>query len=220
MGAHASNEGLNGGWNTITGKTFTNCTNTGRIRIYCRVRFCIGGVVAYSENDISNCSCTENIYGYTNGGIGTVGSNYHRNIIGGVVGLFTGSTISSSKFQGTLNSYGSSPFAYDGGIIGYTYKFNSEGTSITLSGCKVGGGTIRGAGSGQGRCALMVNNSTNEVTYTFTDCVIKKSTVSYATGSKVTISSSDNVSEAQCFGGGSSGYTFNGTLPTVVTSID
>ncbi|MBR6054160.1 MAG: hypothetical protein IKP46_02345 [Bacteroidales bacterium] len=219
MGASSSNEGLNGGWNTITGKTFTNCTNTGRIRIYCRIRFCIGGVVAYSENNISNCTCTADIYGYTNGGIGTVGSNYHRNIIGGVVGLFTGSTISSSKFQGTLNSYGSSPFAYDGGIIGYTYEYNSEGTSITLSGCKVGGGTIRGAGSGQGRCALMVNNSTNEVTYTFTDCVIKKSTVSYASGSKVTISSSDNVSEAQCFGGGSSSYTFNGTLPTVASSI-
>ena len=219
MGASSSNEGLNGGWNTITGKTFTNCTNTGRIRIYCRIRFCIGGVVAYSENNISNCTCTADIYGYTNGGIGTVGSNYHRNIIGGVVGLFTGSTISSSKFQGTLNSYGSSPFAYDGGIIGYTYEYNSEGTSITLSGCKVGGGTLRGAGSGQGRCALMVNNSTNSVTYTFTDCVIKKSTVSYATGSKVTISSSDNVSEAQCFGGGSSSYTFNGTLPTVASSI-
>ncbi|MCR5560349.1 MAG: hypothetical protein K6F58_00825 [Bacteroidales bacterium] len=222
MGASSSSTGLNGGWCSITGKTFTNCTNTGRIRIYCRNRFCIGGVVAYSENNISNCTCTADIYGYTNGGTKNIASdsNYYRNIIGGVVGLFMGSTISSSKFQGTLNSYGSSPFAFDGGIIGYTYKYNNEGTSITLSGCKVGGGTFRGAGSGQGRCALMVNNSSNEVTYTFTDCVIKKSTVSYATGSKVTISSDSNVSAAQCMGGGASNYTITGdVLPTVANSI-
>ena len=217
MGAGTS-QGLNGGFNTITGKTFTNCTNSGTIQIYCQGRFCIGGIVAYTENDISDCTCTGNITGHTSGGIGTVDNNYHRNITGGVVGLFTGSTISSSKYNGTLNTNGSSPFSYDGGIIGYTYKYNSEGTSIELNGCKVGGST-RGAGSGAGRSAVMVNNSTNEVTYTFTNCVIKKNTISYATGSKVTIKSNSDVTEAQCFGGGASNYTFNGDLPTVADSI-
>ena len=212
MGAGTS-EGLNGGFNTITGKTFTNCTNSGTIQIYCQGRFCIGGIVAYTENNISGCTCTGNITGHTSGGIGQVGSNYHRNITGGVVGLFTGSTITNSKYNATLNTNGSSPFSYDGGIIGYAYT-----GSITLNTCKVGGST-RGAGSGQGRSAVMVGNSTNSVTYTFTNCNIKKGTISYATGSKVTINSDSDVTEGQCFGGGASGYTFNGDLPEVATSI-
>ena len=212
MGAGTS-EALNGGFNTITGKTFTNCTNSGTVQIYCQGRFCIGGIVAYSENNISSCTCTGNITGHTSGGIGTVNNNYHRNIVGGIVGLFTGSTISSCKYNATLNTNGSSPLAYDGGIIGYAYT-----GSITLNTCKVGGST-RGAGSGAGRSAVMVNNSSNSVTYTFTSCVIKKGTVSYATGSKVTINDDSAVTEGQCFGGGASGYTFTGDLPTVASSI-
>ena len=212
MGAGTS-EGLNGGFNTITGKTFTNCTNSGTIQIYCQGRFCIGGIVAYTENNISACTCTGNITGHTSGGIGQVGSNYHRNITGGVVGLFTGSTITNSKYNATLNTNGSSPFSYDGGIIGYAYT-----GSITLNTCKVGGST-RGAGSGGGRSAVMVGNSSNSVTYTFTSCNILKGTISYATGSKVTINSDSDVTEGQCFGGGASGYTFNGDLPTVANSI-
>ena len=215
MGASSTNQGLNGGWNTITGKTFTNCINSAYIWIYGRVRYCIGGVVAYTENNLSGCVCTGNITAHASGGIGTVDNNYHRNVTGGVVGLFTGSAISSSKYDGTLNTNGSSPFSYDGGIIGYAYT-----GSIELNGCKVGGST-RGAGSGQGRSAVMVNNSTNSVTYTFTDCVIKKGTVSYASGSKATINSNSDVTAAHCFGGGASNYTItNNVLPTVADSID
>ena len=214
MGASYSSQSLNGGWNTITGKTFTNCTNSGDIWIYCRNRYCIGGIVAYTENNISGCTCTADITAHTSGGIATVDNNYHRNITGGIVGLFTGSTISSSKYNGTLNTNGSSPFSYDGGIVGYAYT-----GSITLNACKVGGST-RGAGSGQGRSAVMVNNSTNSVSYTFTNCVILKGTISYATGSIVTINSDSDVTAAHCFGGGASNYTVTGdVLPTVADSI-
>jgi hypothetical protein len=215
MGASSSSQSLNGGWNTITGKTFTNCTNSAYIWIYGRMRYCIGGVVAYTENNISGCVCTGNITGHASGGIGTVNGNYHRNVTGGVVGLFTGSTISSSKYDGTLNTNGSSPFSYDGGIIGYAYT-----GSITFNTCKVGGST-HGAGTGQGRSAVMVNNSNNSVTYTFTDCVIKKGTISYASGSKATINSDSDVTADHCFGAGSSNYTITGNvLPTVADSID
>ena len=89
-----------------------------------------------------------------------------------------------------------------------------------MNGCKVGGST-HGAGSGQGRSAVMVGNSTNSVTYTFTNCVIKKGTISYATGSKVTINSNSDVTKEQCFGAGASNYTVtNNVLPTVADSID
>ena len=223
MGGSYTNEGLNGGYNTITGKTFTHCTNTGRILIYGKVRSCIGGVVAYTENDPDGCVCTANITLHKSGGIGSVttgsSTNYHREIVGGVVGLCTATSVSNAKYDGTLTSYGSSPQAYDGGIIGYTYKFNSAGTSITLSNCKVGG-SFRSTGSGG--CAIMCwSASGNVVNFTFTDCVIKKGTINYTTGSKVTINSDSDVAKNHCLGKDSGSATItDNVLPTVATSID
>ena len=217
MGASGSNEGLNGGWNTITGKTFTNCSNSGRILIYGKVRSCIGGVVAYTENDPDGCVCTGNIRLYKNGGIGTVGNNYHRQIVGGVVGLFTGSKISNAKYNGTLTSNSSSPQAYDGGIIGYTYDFNGSGaTSIELDNCRVGG-SVRSTGSGA--CALMCYSASGKaVTYTFTNCVIKKGAIVYTSGSKVTISTS--VTKNDCLGKESGSATVtDDVLPSIADSI-
>lgn len=215
MGASSSSEALNGGWNTITGKTFTNCTNSGTLRIYAALRCCIGGVVAYTENDPVGCVCTaENIRPYLANGIGTVSGNYHRSVCGGVVGFFDGSSLTNLKFQGTLNSNASSPFAYAGGIVGYLYT-----SEVTLTNCRVGG-SVRAAGSGAGRNAVMCHNSSNTVTVTFTNCKIKSGTVSYATGSKVTISSDSAVTAEQCMSGGASNYTIVGdVLPTVASSI-
>ena len=215
MGASNSSEALNGGWNTITGKTFTNCSSSGTLRIYAALRCCIGGVVAYTENDPVGCVCTaENIRPYLTGGIGTVNGNYHRNICGGVVGFFDGSSLTDLKFQGTLNSNASSPFAYSGGIVGYLYT-----SAVTLNNCRVGG-SVRAAGSGAGRNAVMCHNSSNTVSVTFTNCKIKSKTVSYATGSKVTISSDSDVTAGQCMSGGASNYTIvNDVLPTVASSI-
>ena len=209
-----NSEGLNGGVATITGKTFTNCSMSGRILIYCKVRCCIGGVVAYTENAISDCVCTGNIRLYKKGGIGSVGDNYHRQICGGVVGYYSGSSATNLKYNGTLNSNSSSPFAYTGGIIGYLHT-----SEVELNNCRVGG-SVRAAGTGVGRNAVMCHNNTNTVSVTFTNCLIKKGTTSYATGSKVTISADSAVTAGQCMGGGASGYTIEGgTLPTVADSI-
>jgi len=214
MGASSSSEALDGGWNTITGKTFTNCSNSGRILIYCKVRCCIGGVVAYTENAISDCECTGNIRLYKKGGIGTVNKNYHRQVVGGVVGFFSGSSATNLKYDGTILTQSSSPFAYTSGVIGYLYT-----SAVTLNNCRVGG-SIRAAGSDQGRNAVMCHNNTNTVNVTFTDCLIQKGTISYATGSKVTINSNSDVTNGQCMGESDSGYTIvGGVLPTVASSI-
>ena len=214
MGSTGTSEGLNGGFNTITGKTFTNCTMSGRVLIYCKVRCCIGGVVAYTENDPVGCECTNNIRLYKSGGIGTVGSNYHRQIVGGVVGYFNGSSATNLKYDGTLNSNASSPFAYTSGIIGYL-----DTSEVELNNCRIGG-SVRAAGSGQGRNAVMCHNNTNTVSVTFTNCLIKKGTVSYATGSKVTIDADSDVTAGQCMGVSDTGYTIVGdVLPTVADSI-
>ena len=218
MGSGTS-EGLNGGVATITGKTFTNCTMSGRILIYGKVRCCIGGVIAYTENDPTGCECTNNIRLYKNGGIGKTGSgdteNYHRQIVGGVVGYFSGSSATNLKYEGTILTMSSSPFAYTSGVIGYMNT-----SAIELNNCRVGG-SIRAAGSGQGRNAIMCHNNTNTVNVTFTNCVIKTGTISYATGSKVTINSNSNVTAGQCMGESDANYTIVGdVLPTVSDSID
>ena len=213
MGAGTS-ENLSGGWDTITGKTFTNCTNSGTVRIYAALRCCIGGVVAYTENNPDGCVCTaSDIRPYLTGGIGQVGSNYHRNICGGVVGLFTGSKVSNLKSTAKIVSQSSSPFAYTGGIIGYV----PDGT-IELENCKVSN-HVQATGSGDGRSALMCHVAQNTVTVTFTNCVVKSGTISYSTGSKVTINDS-NLTSQHCVGSGSK-YTITGdVLPTVASSID
>ena len=214
MGAGTS-EALREGWNTITGKTFTNCTNSGTLRIYAALRCCIGGVVAYTENDPVGCVCTaENIRPYLSGGIAQVGDNYHRNVVGGVVGHFSGTSLTNLKFQGTLKSQSSSPFAYNGGIVGYLYT-----DAVTLNNCRVGG-WVQAAGSDQGRNAVMCHSADNTVSVTFTNCKIKSGLVSYATGKKVTISADSAVNAGQCMSNGASGYTIvGGTLPTVASSI-
>ena len=219
-----TNEGLNGGYNSITGKTFTNCTNTGYIWLYTKMRCCVGGVVAYTENDPDGCVCTANITSIKKkaadgGGIGTVGNNYHRQITGGVVGLCTASSVTNAKYNGTLSTFGSSPQSYDGGIIGYIYKHNSAGTSITLNNCKVGG-SVRSTSTGA--AALMCwSAKDNEINFTFNNCVIKKGTLSYSTGSKATINSDSDVTKAHCLGGDSGKATVtNDVLPSVVDSID
>ena len=215
MGAGTS-EALNGGFNTITGKTFTNCTSSGTIRIYAALRCCIGGVVAYTENDPNGCVCTaENIGRSLTGGIAQVGDNYHRNICGGVVGLFTGSKVSNAKFNGTLNMNGSSPFAYCGGIVGYAYS-----GPIEFDTCKVGG-SVRGTNSGQGLAALFCNNSSNSIAYTFTSCLIKSGTKIYASSSATSLSSDSAVTLKHCIGNGSSnGSLASGSSLPKIGSID
>jgi hypothetical protein len=215
MGAGTS-EGLNGGFNTITGKTFTNCSSSGTVRIYAALRCCIGGVVAYTENNPDGCVCTaSDIRPYLTGGIGNVDGNYHRNICGGVVGLFTGSTVSNAKFNGTLNSNSSSPFAYSGGIVGYAYT-----GPIEFANCKVGG-SVRGTNSGQGLSALFCNNSTNSIEYTFTNCRIKSGTKIFASSSATSLTSDSAVTLKHCIGNGSSnGSLADGSSLPTIGSID
>lgn len=210
MGAGTS-QNLGSSWNNITGKTFTNCSNTGYILIFAQLRCCVGGIVAYTENNPDGCVCTGKIR-LKETGIGHVDGNYHRGICGGVVGLFTGSKVSNLMFNRTLISNGSSPFAYSGGILGYV----PAGT-VELENCKVGG-TVWATGSGDGRSALMCHVAANAVNVTFTNCAVKKGTLSYATGSKVSISSS-NMAANHCLGPGSNYTVVNDVLPTVADSI-
>jgi hypothetical protein len=219
MGSTGTSEGLSGGFCTITGKTFTNCSNSGTIRIYAALRCCIGGVVAYTENNPSGCVCTANIRPYLTGGIGTVDGNYHRNICGGVVGYCTSSTLSNLKYSGELNTNSSSPFAYTGGITGL-----SAGNT-TYSGCKVGG-TIHGTNSGDGLAGLFCNSNEN-YDYSFSSCVIESGTRARTgySNKKVlyaTISSSSDITMKRLCGPNKTPTNSDGTMASGVSvgSID
>ncbi|MBR5704218.1 MAG: hypothetical protein IKX45_08215 [Bacteroidales bacterium] len=220
MGASDSSEALESGWFTISGKTFTNCSNSGYIWIYGKMRCCIGGVVAYSENNPNGCESTGYIQYHKSGGIGQTSNptNYHRQIVGGVVGLCTASSLTNLKFSATkLYTNGSSPFAYTGGIAGLVLQDTS------FSNCKVGAtGTgdnegFRAAGSTDGTVALFCRSGTTARSYTFTNCkVATGSHIWYAKGSRTEVTN-DNISISWCTG--DNGSLSSGSLPTV-GSID
>ena len=220
MGASDSNEALESGWFTISGKTFTNCSNSGYIWLYGKMRCCIGGVVAYSENNPNGCENTGYIEYRKSGGVGKTENptNYHRQIVGGVVGLCTASSLTNLKFSAKkLYTNGSSPFAYTGGIAGLVLQDTS------FSNCKVGAtGTgdydgFRAAGSADGTVALFCRSGTTARSYTFTNCkVATGSHIWYSTGAKTEVTN-NNITIRWCTG--DNGSLSSGSLPTV-GSID
>ena len=171
--------------------------------------------MAYTENDPDGCVCTANITLHKSGGIGTVNNNYHREIVGGVVGLCTADKVSNLKYKGKINSNGSSPQAYAGGILGYVYD-----GSVELENCKVGG-SVRSTNSG-GAALMCWHASGKEVTYTFTNCSIEKGAMVYATSKNPeTIEGDSDVTVVRCLGNASGAATIdNDVLPSVVESID
>ena len=195
---------------TVTGKTFNDCVNNGDIVLYLSLRFCAGGVIAWSDHNPPNCICTKKVQifkhsssGYTEAG---------RSICGGVVGICNLSTLSDMKFSGNLNTYGTTPMSFSGGIVGITMQ------NTTFSNCKVGG-SIRGAGSGQGRCGLFCNHETKDLKYTFTSCIVKNGTTEYSGGSSATVSD-NNLTIGKCVGVNVSASLATGASLPSVGSID
>ena len=210
---------------TITGKTFTNCTNSGYIWFYSKVRACIGGIIAYSEISPSNCVCTGWIQVHKSGGIGTVNGNYHRQAVGGIIGYCSASTISNLKFEAErMYTTGNSPFAYSGGIVGLCPQ------NTTFVNCQVGVPkntsqsyySISAAGNSNGSAALFCRSGDTGKSYSFTNCKVKDNTRLYygGTGSNVnTYITSSNININYCAGPNGS-LAEGGTLPSVVSALD
>ena len=193
------------GFESVTGKTFTNCTNTGNINLQLKTYFVLGGIISVAENDPAGCTCTANITAKrTKGNTTTI-----RNRCGGIAGYsYAGlASVSNLKYNGTLNTNGSSNAAYSAGIIGFARR------GLTFTNCKVGG-SIRGANSSPG--ASIFSNSSTAYNFSFSSCAVKNGTVVYAYSSE-TISSNSDLNVGNCMGPAISSTNTDGTLATQVS---
>lgn len=182
--------GISGVGDTYS-KNFYDCTNTGSITVYNQLKTRLGGVLAYTNHNPKGCVCNVSdkilYYRYnpqSNGGNGE---------IGGIVGYCNLSEFEDLTFIGGLQTTGSSPNCYTGGIIGRTRQ------SGTFKNCKVGKNSKNIVGASSGYFAPAKNNGaglftsceTNYTSFDFTGCIV-------ATGTKCqgTTITSSNLSSA------------------------
>lgn len=182
--------GISGVGDTYS-KNFYDCTNTANIEVYNQVKTRLGGILGYTNHNPTGCVCniSDKILYYrynpqSNGGNGE---------IGGIVGYFNSDEFEDLTFIGGLQTTGSSPNCYTGGIIGRTRQ------SGTFLNCKVGKNNKNIVGASSGYFAPAKNNGaglftsceTNYDSFDFTGCYV-------ATGTKCqgTSITADNLSSA------------------------
>ena len=182
--------GISGVGDTYS-KNFYDCTNTANIEVYNQVKTRLGGILGYTNHNPTGCVCniSDKILYYrynpqSNGGNGE---------IGGIVGYFNSDEFEDLTFIGGLQTTGSSPNCYTGGIIGRTRQ------SGTFLNCKVGKNNKNIVGASSGYFAPDKNNGaglftsceTNYDSFDFTGCYV-------ATGTKCqgTSITADNLSSA------------------------
>ena len=189
-----------------TSKTFTNCINRGVITMYNQCWTRLGGVVGYANQNPSGCENHGKIVYYRKSG----GYNSENGAVGGVVGYINIATVSNLTNTGGVQSTGSSPNCFTGGIVG-----NEGGNMNTMENCNVGksGINIVGAGSGSfgsSGAGLFVASGTKKE-WTFTDCKV-------ITGTKCqgTVVTDSNMADAVV---GRNHATSTNGLPALVSSF-
>lgn len=189
-----------------TSKTFNDCINRGAITVYNQCYTRLGGVLGYANQNPSGCENHGKIVYYRKTG-GYTSSN---GAVGGVVGYINIATVSNLTNTGGVQSTGSSPNCYTGGIVG-----QEGGNMNTMVNCNVGksGINIVGAGSGSfgstGAGLFVASGSAKE--WTFTNC--KVITGTKCQGTTVTDA---NMADAVV---GRNHTTSTTSLPTLVSSF-
>ena len=152
-----------------TGKTFTNCINRGAITMYNQCWTRLGGVVGYANQNPSGCENHGKIVYYRKAG----GYNSSSGAVGGVVGYINIATVSNLTNTGGVQTTGSSPNCYTGGIVG------SGGTNMnTMTNCNVGKSGINIVGSGNAAqvAGLFASSESGSKAWTFTGCKVMSGT--------------------------------------------
>ena len=171
------------GW--VKGKTFTDCTNSGRIAIYNAIKTVVGGVIGYTNVNPSGCINTGAIsycrYDPTLSDDAKLGGNGE---VGGVVGDVDDVTVLSGLTNdANVRSTGSSPNCYTGGIAGWVHN-DMTGFSNCNVGTTTGDGssnnyqTISGASEdsfGSSAAGIFASSDTSH-SWDFNGCKIKKGT--------------------------------------------
>ena len=189
-----------------TGKIFHDCINRGAITVYNQCYTRLGGVLGYANQNPSGCENYGKIVYYRKAG----GYNSSNGAVGGVVGYINIATVSNLTNTGGVQSTGSSPNCYTGGIVG-----QEGGNMNTMENCNVGksGINIVGAGSGSfgstGAGLFVASGTAKE--WTFTNCKV-------ITGTKCqgTVITDSNMAEAVV---GRKHATSTNGLPTLVSSF-
>ena len=199
--------GVAGNGSAKTGKTFTNCINRGAITVYSQVPARIGGCFGYLNLNPSGSENHGKIVTYR---YNTVTGNDWNGATGGVIGYINIASVSNLTNTGGVQTTGSSPNSYTGGIVG-----QEGGKMNTMENCNVGksGINIVGAGSGSfgstGAGLFVASGTAKE--WTFTNCKVITGTKCQGT----TITDS-NMAEAVV---GRNHATSTTGLPTLVSSF-
>lgn len=151
-----------------TSKTFNNCINRGAITVYNQCFTRLGGVIGYANQNPSGCENHGKIVYYRKEG----GYNSSNGAVGGVVGYINIATVSNLTNTGGVQSTGSAPNCYTGGIVG-----QEGGNMNTMENCNVGKSGINIVGSGNAAqvAGLFVSSSSSKA-WTFTGCKVMSGT--------------------------------------------
>ena len=150
-----------------TSKVFNNCVNRGNITVYNQLWTRLGGCFGYGNKNPSGCENHGKIVYY----LKDVKTHKQNGAIGGVIGYINIASVSNLTNTGGVQSTGSSPNCYTGGIVG-----QEGGNMDTMTDCYVGksGVNIVGAGSGSfgdTGAGLFVASKTAKA-WTFTGCKV------------------------------------------------
>lgn len=153
-----------------TSKKFYDCINRGNITVYNQLWTRLGGCVGYANVSPSGCENHGKIVYY----LKDVKSHGQNGAIGGVIGYINIASVSNLTNTGGVQSTGSSPNCYTGGIVG-----QEGGNMNTMTDCKIGhvgepAIHIVGAGSGSfgsTGAGLFVASKTAKA-WTFTGCKV------------------------------------------------
>ena len=158
-----------------TNKYCYDCVNTGEITVYNQLKSRLGGIIGYSNKcpTGSVCRVTKILY-YRYNPLGNGGNGE----VGGIAGYCNVPEFNDLTFIGGLQTTGSSPNCYTGGIIGQTKQ------SGTFRNCKVGknGSNIVGKGAGNFAptedegAGLFSAVSSASYNFSFPDCIVASGT--------------------------------------------
>lgn len=152
-----------------TSKTFKNCINRGAITVYNQCWTRLGGVVGYANQNPSGCENHGKIVYYRKAG----GYNSQSGAVGGVVGYINIAAVSNLTNTGGVQTTGSTPNCYTGGIVG------SGGTNMnSMTNCNVGksGINIVGSGNAEQVAGLFASSESGSKAWTFTGCKVMSGT--------------------------------------------
>ncbi|MBO4475433.1 MAG: hypothetical protein J5737_01745 [Bacteroidales bacterium] len=156
-------------------KKFIDCHNSGDITFQNQLRVRLGGIAGYLTNNPTGCSVDDaTIIYYRYNPAGLSDSN---GVVGGIVGYMDVETVHDLTFIGRLQTTGSSPNSYTGGLIGQIGSkcsaFNDCKIYAPVNIVGASSGSFASTGAG-----LFASRSTKVTVspYDFTGCKVKKGT--------------------------------------------